>query len=174
MNGVELLGEPLQLLVGPVGVPGLAVFVLVVGLVIVGQRLDVGRDGRGAGIAVHAVVAGILVAEAHHRLVVAGRHLAEPGVEAAPVVLDRFALLAGHDLAGEAVGVFQRNGFAVGGVAVFGVVAPQHEAGGGLHGVDLALDVDGPEGTVGGGAGGQEYGEECQNGADLFHCLVSL
>ena len=146
--GVELLGEPLQLGVRPVGIPGGTVFILVESLLVSRQRLDVGWYGRSAGVSVHAAFARILIAETDHRLMAARGHILEPAVEAAPVIADHAIVFSRDDLAGKAIRIFQRDGLAEGGMAVAGVFAPEHEAGGRLHGIDLALNGNGSERIV--------------------------
>ena len=151
--GVELLVEPLEFFVFPVGVVGGAVSagVLVerLGIGLVG--LDVQGDCGGALHAFGTVrgvfdgLARVLDAETHDGLVPAALDVVEHLFETAPVVVDFAVSLACHHGAGETVRELERNG-ALQILLLFRLVGPEHDSLHGLERFDALVERDG---TVG-------------------------
>ena len=144
--GVELKGEPLQLGVGPVGIPRGAVVVGVLGegLGVVWPLLDVGRDCRRSALAVDVAARRVFVAEAGDELMPATGDVFEHAVEPAPVVLYGAVLAAsGDDLAGQTIGELQLDGLPVGVVQTASRLRPQHQSRHRLRVRDVALQLHG-------------------------------
>ncbi len=148
--GVELLVEPQEFLVAPVGIIRGAVAARVFGIRLgVGLvRLDVVGDCGGAlhllGAArcVRDGCARVLDAEPHDGLVPAARDIVEHLFETAPVVVDLVVGLALHHGAGEAVREFERNRF-LKILLALGLVGPEYDSLHGLESLDFLVEGDG-------------------------------
>jgi hypothetical protein len=137
--GIELLGEPLELRVRPVGIISrtIASGVLLEGLLVVFEVFDVLSNGCATGYAIDLSIARILITEADNSLMVTRLHIVEDILEIRPIVLDLAIYLASNYAAWEAVLKLELDRLGI--AQALRVGGPHHEARHRLYRSDFSI-----------------------------------